>query len=237
MRTRPWLVGLVVVGVLLLVVSLRVRAQAGLTPFSGLPPGDTPAAWESLRFSGIDEETRYDLVEENGRVVLRADSRGSASALITRVSVDTDAAPYLHWSWRAGPECFSGDWRDPDRDDFPLRLFVIFEPRRGPLSLFRRMAPGFPGEALLYVADAADDADAAADRSSLVSGRIKVVPTRQQRGSGGWSREVRNLREDYVELFGRAPRAVAGLAVMTDSDNSGTRCTSHFGDIQFSDRG
>ena len=225
---------IMVVGVLVLTGTVLAMAQAEVSRFSGFAPGETPPDWESLQFSGVDEDTRYRLVEDGGRVVLRADSRGSASALLTRVSVDTVAAPYLHWSWKGGRECFSGDWRDPDRDDFPLRLFVIFEPRGGLFSLFRRMAPGFPGEAVLYVADGVDDT--AADRASHLSGRIRVLPMRQRRGSDGWSREVRNLREDYVALFGREPRAVAGVAVMTDTDNSGTSCTSHFGDIRFSER-
>ena len=98
--------------------------------FSDLTPGALPADWEPLRFPSIDEDTGYSLVEDDGRVMLQADSRMSASGLITEVHVDPSRSPYLHWSWTTDPACFSGSWRDPDTDDFPLRLFVIFEESR-----------------------------------------------------------------------------------------------------------
>ena len=59
--------------------------------------------------------------------MLQDESRMSASALVTEVDVDLGRSPFLHWSWTTGPDCFSGTWRDPDTDDFPLRLFVIFK--------------------------------------------------------------------------------------------------------------
>jgi len=172
-------------------------------------------------------------------VVLQADSRASASALITEVTVDAAQHPYLHWAWKTDDSCVSGSWRHPDTDDFPLRLFVIFERSGGFLSFFKRLGPGFPGDAILYVADVTGEGDGdqgdsgdGDDRSSHVSGRIKVVPV--EHPARAWGRPVRDVRADYVELFGREPPAVAAVAVMTDSDNSRSECVSYFGDIYFS---
>ena len=205
----------------------------GVGTFSNLTPGAVPAGWEPLRFPNIDEDTVYSLVEDNGRVVLQADSRMSASGLITEVHVDPSRSPYLHWSWTTGPDCVSGSWRDPDTDDFPLRLFVIFEASGGLFSFFKRLRPGFRGDAMLYVSDAPSQPEA--NRASHVSDRIKVVPLERGEPAGGWGRQVRNIRDDYVDLFGRAPPNVAAVAVMTDTDNSRTECVSHFGDIYFSE--
>ena len=205
----------------------------GLGIFSDLTPGALLADWEPLRFPGIDEDTAYSLVEHDGRVVLQADSRMSASALITEVHVDPSRFPYLHWSWTTGRDCFSGSWRDPDTDDFPLRLFVIFEESGGPFSFFKRLRPGFRGDAILYLFDARSQPEA--NRSSHVSGRIKIVPVELPEPASAWGRQVRNVHDDYVDLFGRAPRNVAAVAVMTDTDNSRTECVSHFGDIYFSE--
>ncbi len=49
----------------------------------------------------------------------------------------------------------------------------------------------------------------------------------------GWARLRRDVRADYRRLFCREPDRVAGVAVMTDTDNTGTTCVSHFGDIAF----
>ena len=219
----------------LLVVTAAAQTEsprAGM--FSDFAPGGTPPGWEPLRFPNVDAETEYSLVDRDGRVVLRAESRGAASALITRVSVDSSRFRYLHWSWNTGGDCFSGSWRRPEADDFPLRLFVIFERSGGFMFFFRRLASGFPGDAVLYAADATPSADG--ERSSHLNGRIKVVPLRRPESAGGaWSRHVRDVRADYIDLYGRAPRDVATLAVMTDTDNSRSECVSHFGDIYFSE--
>ena len=66
--------------------------------------------------------------------------------------------------------------------------------------------------------------------------RIKVIPLAQPNPSRNeWRGQVRNVRTDYLALFGRAPKNIAGIAVMTDTDNSRTACVSHFGDIYFSE--
>ena len=56
--------------------------ELGVGIFSDQTPGTLPADWEPLRFPSIDEDTAYSLVEDDGRVVLQADSRMSASGLI-----------------------------------------------------------------------------------------------------------------------------------------------------------
>lgn len=202
--------------------------------FSSLEPGGTPEGWEPLRFPSVQAATEYSLVAQDGRVVLQSTSERSASALITRVTVDPGRQPYLHWSWKTREDCFSGSWRRPESDDFPLRLFVIFERSRGFFSFFKRFRSGFPGDAILYVAAAT--AHQEPERSSHVSGRIKVVPLDGPGRAGReWGQHVRDVRADYVELFGHESTKVAAIAVMTDTDNSRTACVSYFGDIYFSE--
>jgi hypothetical protein len=50
--------------------------------------------------------------------------------------------------------------------------------------------------------------------------------------SGGWNREERNLYQDYVKLFGKAPkRPLGAIGLMSDSDNTGTVSAADFGDF------
>ena len=48
-----------------------------------------------------------------------------------------------------------------------------------------------------------------------------------------WTREERNVYEDYKKVFGKDPPHITGVAVMTDSDNTGESAVSFYGDIVF----
>ena len=192
-------------------------------------------AGKPLRFPSIDEDTVYSLVEDNGRVVLQADSRMSASGLITGVHVDPSRSPYLHWSWTTGPGLLLRKLAGSEHGTtFPLRLFVIFEASGGLFSFFKRLRPGFRGDAILYVSDTPSQPEA--NRSSHVSDRIKVVPLERGDPPPAGAGRCGTSATTMSSCFGSArPRNVAAVAVMTDTDNSRTECVSHFGDIYFSD--
>ena len=113
---------------------------------------------------------------------------------------------------------------------------MVFERSGGFWSFFKRLGSGFTGDAILYVADATVPQET--ERSSHLSSRVKVVPVAGPERTGRtWGQHVRSVRADYVELFGKAPRNVAAVALMTDTDNSRTNCVSYFGDISFSQVG
>jgi hypothetical protein len=48
-----------------------------------------------------------------------------------------------------------------------------------------------------------------------------------------WVSEGRNVHEDYIKAFGAEPPLVSGVAIMTDTDNTGESATAYYGDIQF----
>jgi hypothetical protein len=48
-----------------------------------------------------------------------------------------------------------------------------------------------------------------------------------------WVTETRNLYEDYRQAFGEEPPPISGVAIMTDTDNTGESATVHYGDIVF----
>jgi hypothetical protein len=48
-----------------------------------------------------------------------------------------------------------------------------------------------------------------------------------------WLNEERNPDEDYKKAFGDEPSMISGLAIMTDTDNTGESATAYYGDILF----
>jgi hypothetical protein len=45
--------------------------------------------------------------------------------------------------------------------------------------------------------------------------------------------EERNVYEDYKKAFGEEPSMISGVAIMTDTDNTGESATAYYGDIVF----
>jgi hypothetical protein len=48
-----------------------------------------------------------------------------------------------------------------------------------------------------------------------------------------WVTEERNVYEDYKAAFGEEPPSISGVAIMTDTDNTGESATAFYGDILF----
>ncbi len=53
--------------------------------------------WEEKQFSG---KTTYQLVKLEQKTVLKAISKGTASGLFKKQTIDLKKTPYLNWSWR-----------------------------------------------------------------------------------------------------------------------------------------
>ena len=54
-----------------------------------------------------------------------------------------------------------------------------------------------------------------------------VVLERGKEKAGQWVEESVNVLEDYRQAFGKEPPAMAGIAVMSDSDNTGTKAEAY----------
>jgi hypothetical protein len=48
-----------------------------------------------------------------------------------------------------------------------------------------------------------------------------------------WVSEEHNVLEDYKRAFGEEPPMISGVAIMTDTDNTGESATAYYGDIVF----
>jgi hypothetical protein len=48
-----------------------------------------------------------------------------------------------------------------------------------------------------------------------------------------WVNEERNLYEDFKKVFSKEPPMISGVAIMTDTDNTGERAIAYYGDILF----
>jgi hypothetical protein len=214
-------------------------------PFSHSAAGDAmPTQWQPLRFRNIERQTSYRLVEDEGRVAVRADAHDAASGLVRDVRIDPRAYPVVEWRWKVLNVLRGADVRTKAGDDYPARLYVTFayDPARVGLlerakfeavKLFYGRYP--PGGALSYLW--ASRAPVGTRVPNAYTDRVQmiVVESGPER-LGQWVVERANVYDDFRRAFGFEPPPVTGVAIMTDTDNTGEDASAFYGDIVFRGR-
>jgi len=208
------------------------EAQAG---------GAYPPPWQPLTFRKIDRHTEYQLIEEDGVVVLQADSDAAASGLTREVAIDPAEYPIVEWRWKIANVLEGGDVTRKSGDDYPARLYITFayDPRKVGLlerakyraaRLFYGQYP--PSAAINYLW--ASKAAVGTQVANAYTERVRMIATQSgPQKAGQWVSESRNILEDYRAIFGQDPPMISGVAVMTDTDNTGEAARAWFGDIVF----
>ena len=173
--------------------------------------------WQVREFEG---HTRYRIVEIEGRKVLEADSDSSASSLYLEREIDLSETPVLEWSWRVEKPPGVTDERTKDGDDFAARVYVVA-----------------PGEGIFGIPISISYVWAGQARvgefwpNPFTSRVMMFALDSGKQAAGTWRTHKRDVRADFLRLFGRKVDKLEGIAIMTDSDNSGLGARAWYGDI------
>lgn len=199
-------------------------------------PAALPAGWEPLTFKKIPRVTRYTVVRDGEGWVLKAESDASASGLYRPLDVDPRAYPRLTWRWKVGNVLVKGDARRKEGDDYPARIYVAFryDPagattwEKTKYGAYRLLHGTYPPRAVLnYIWDNRLPPGTTLDNAYTDRARMIVVRSGTAE-VGRWLTETRNVLEDYRRAFGGEPPHIAGVAVMTDTDDTGERAVAWY---------
>jgi hypothetical protein len=177
--------------------------------------------WEAVNFN---DQTRYELVNDQQRQVVQAISKDAASGMLKRIRVDLTKTPYLNWSWKTEVPLRGLDERTRSGDDYVARVYVVID---GGIFFWKT-------KALIYAwtGDLPEDTlwpNAYTSNSQMLS----VESGEKNRGI--WVNERRNVYEDLRRAFGEYFETIDGVAFMTDTDNSDGEAKAYYGEIYFSD--
>ena len=170
---------------------------------------------------------------------MRAESDASASGLIRKIRIDPRKYPVIEWRWRAIGVYENGDVSRKDGDDYPARIYIAFEYDPDDVGFFERakfkaikMIHGEypPIGAINYIW--ASNAPNGQIVPNAYTDRVKMIVVESGgENTGTWVAESRNVLEDYKTAFGADPPMIRGIAIMTDSDNTGESTVTYYGDI------
>ena len=185
-------------------------------------PMSTPADIAQWPERSFDGDTAYTLVAYDGGEALEAVADGTASARYLELDIDLDATPYLEWSWRVdGLPTGEASERSKVGDDYAARIYVVREGLFGKLS----------ARALNYVWSRREPIGASWPNAYTDRAMMRVVDSGAD-GLGTWRTHRRDLRADWLAAFGEPLDAVHGIAIMTDTDNTGSDARALYGAIR-----
>ncbi|MDH4161314.1 MAG: DUF3047 domain-containing protein [Nitrospirota bacterium] len=191
-------------------------------------------SWKPFTFPKIKSHSTYTIERDGDRHVLRTESDASASAIVYREPFLVSEHPRVRWRWKVRNIYAKADVRSKQGDDYPLRVYVMFEYEPDKAGFGESVKYGLakslygeypPHSSLSYVWASREDPDRFVispytDRAMMVL--LETGPAK----AGTWVDEEIDILADYRKAFKKAPPARARIAIMNDSDNTGERAVS-----------
>ena len=197
---------------------IRIPLSTGMP--GRLPVEGVPLGWQLKEFTG---RAAIELVRDDGHIALRMVSDRASFVLYRDVVVDLARTPRLAWSWKVKQLPRGGDVRARATDDQAAQVYLIFPRWPDPLS---------QSDVVGYVWDSRAPTDTHVTSPKAQNVRVIVVESGQG-NVGTWRHEVRDVGQDYAAVFGRKAPRVGKIAVMVDSNDTGSEAEALFGELAF----
>jgi hypothetical protein len=219
----------------------KLTAQDDLPKFSAQTARNgMPHGWNFYRIAPYKKNTVYRLENYQGRTVLSANSKTSASGLAVKLRPRQANNLWLQWEWKALSAIPEADNAERYHDDAPLRILVAFDGNKSKLSLKEKMnfemaslisGQEMPYATLMYIWSGKSPVDTIINNAHTSRVKMIVVDSGWD-NLGAWHKHQRDLATDYMRAYGEAPGEVIGIALLTDTDNTKSETRAIYGDIE-----
>ncbi len=195
-----------------------------------------PSAWQPLTFSSVKHHTEYHFLEKEGQLTIQAKSKRSASGMIHPLDLDPKKYQNISWCWSINRIISKGDVTKKEGDDYAARIYVTFkfDPQRSSFlekakfKAYKLLYGKYPPKAALNYIWANKLRKGKAVKNAYTERALMIAVQSGDERVGEWVCEERNLYDDYRKHFGEEPPNISGIAVMTDTDNTGETVTSAY---------
>ncbi|USH05635.1 DUF3047 domain-containing protein [Grimontia kaedaensis] len=179
--------------------------------------------WQVKAFKN---ETRYRLIYDetvNGQV-LHGKSRDAASGLIMEKEIDLTETPWLSWQWKVDTFPTTDNEKLKTQDDFAWRLSVTVVTGMTMMS----------SRTIVYVWTP-NQPENSFWPNPFAPKRFKMLAATSGEQINEWVSVRRNVREDFLRLFGKDYKTLSVVAVTSDSDNSQSETSAYITPLTFSE--
>jgi Protein of unknown function (DUF3047) len=217
----PAPLALIVVVCASLAVSSAAPAQSDcivLEDFAGSAVNGFPAGWQVVKDEG---KPVYSVLAEDGTRFLRASTRGLGIQAAKEREWDLAQYPVLTWKWR--PREFpEGANEQTGKNDSALAVYAVFPYTRVGVKLVKSVkyiwSEKVPAETHLT--------------GSGGRTQVRVLRTGVPADRNAWVEERVNVAEDYKRFFKEDLRKPAGVAVLTDADDTASQAEGDYADFR-----
>lgn len=227
-------------GLACLALPTAIAAQTVWVGRFSAADADIPPPWALQQLSDKFPPTRYSLRQWDGVIAIEATAAKSMALLGRPLTVDLQKTPILCWQWRVDAPLQSADMAKKSGDDYAARVYLTFTVppeqlgfgTRTKLSLARSIYGNqVPDAALNYVWDNRYPVGTLRDNAYTDRVRMWVLRSGAEK-AGAWVQERRNLAIDFARAFGNIGGRLTGLALASDTDNTGEEAHAGFADFR-----
>lgn len=221
--------------------SVEIQTQEHLPKFSDQSlQNRMPSGWSFYRLAPYKKNTAYRLENYQGKTVLSANSKRSASGIAVKLRPHSPRDLWLEWEWKAIGSIPLADNTERHTDDAPLRILVAFDGNKSKLPLKEKMTfemasmlsgQEMPYATLMYIWSGKNPVDSVVENAFTSRIKMIVVDSGWQ-NVGEWRKHTRDLTRDYWVAYGEPPGEVIGIALLTDTDNTKSEVRALYGDIE-----
>jgi hypothetical protein len=191
--------------------------------------------WKPLYFPKIKRHSEYSIVKENNNSILKAVSNNSASGIVCRNDFNVYEYPIVQWRWKVKNIYQKGDAASKSGDDYPIRIYIMFkyDPKKSPweekikYNAAKLIYGEYPPDSSLNYIWSSKEHPERIRGSPYTAKAQMVLIDKGEKDLGKWITHEINILQDYQKAFGHKPPAVARLAIMNDSDNTGEKSLSY----------
>ena len=208
---------------------------------------ELPSGWKLVTLPRV-KPAIVEGAPDEGADAIRIEASAAAASAARTLDADPSATPMLAWRWKVDRVVAGADLARKDGDDYAARVYVTFDVpfdslpfgARTRIRLARLLyGAELPTAAICYVWDNRHPPGTTAWNAYTDQVRMVVVESGEA-NAGRWREEVRDLAADFRAAFGArhpgpVPR-ITGVAVSSDTDQTGERVVAAFAGVRLEKR-
>ena len=178
---------------------------------------------DTLKVRKIKKKTNYTLGSNENGNYLKAEAEGVASGLGIEKKINLLKTPYINITWKVEKDLSGVDEKSKKGHDYAARVFVVKKTGLTALS----------NKAINYIFSSNNSID---DhwRSPYTKNSIDYVLSTTKENLNEWVSVKANVKDHFKKLHDIDVNIINGVALMTDTDQTGLEAISYYQNIYFS---